>query len=86
MKNKDELLKKLTSVAQILEIVLAVLVIIGVMVGLKDIFTYRLWKYPWAAHLALSAVFFVSTVLLHYIPSRAITSKYPVENIRSLGR
>lgn len=53
---------------------------------MKDIFTYRLWGYPWEIHILLSVLFFIITVLIYYIPSRYITEKYPVENIRSLSR
>ena len=52
----------------------------------RDVFQYRLWLYPWPLHIALCAVFFILTVLINYLPSRNITSKYPVENIRSLSR
>lgn len=53
---------------------------------MKDIFAYRLWGYPWKIHILLSVLFFIVTVLIYYIPSRYITEKYPVENIRSLSR
>ncbi|MFA7410826.1 MAG: FtsX-like permease family protein [Tissierellaceae bacterium] len=53
---------------------------------MKDIFIYSLWKYPWKIHILLSIVFFIVTVLIYFIPSRKITNKYPVENIRSLSR
>ncbi|WP_352418197.1 FtsX-like permease family protein [Proteiniborus sp.] len=53
---------------------------------IKDIFAYRLWLYPWVAHVGICIVFFILTVLIYYLPSRNITKQYPVENIRSLGR
>ena len=53
---------------------------------IKDIFSYRLWLYPWAVHIAVCVVFFILTVLIYYLPSKRVTEQYPVENIRSLGR
>lgn len=52
----------------------------------RDVFQYRLWLYPWPVHIAICVVFFILTVLINYLPSRNVTSKYPVENIRSLSR
>lgn len=53
---------------------------------MEDIFTYKLMDYPWTLHLVLCIIYFIITVLIYYMPSRSITSKYPVENIRSLSR
>lgn len=53
---------------------------------IKDILTFRLWQYPWIIHGIISIMFFILTVLMYYLPSKKITDKYPVENIRSLGR
>lgn len=54
--------------------------------SVKDIFSYRLWQYPWILHLLVCIIFFVLTVIMHYLPGRKITKQYPVENIRSLNR
>ncbi len=53
---------------------------------MEDIFTYRLWLYPWTVHIVICIIYFVLTVLIYYMPTRSITDKYPVENIRSLAR
>lgn len=53
---------------------------------IKDIFIYRLWLYPWVIHIIICVIFLILTVFLYYLPSRKITMKYPVENIRSLSR
>ncbi|MDR7855755.1 FtsX-like permease family protein [Tissierella sp.] len=54
--------------------------------SIMDIFAYRLWQYPWTLHIIGCGIFFLLTVLMHYLPSRKIINLYPVENIRSLGR
>lgn len=63
---------------------------LGINMTFKDyvsgIFNYKLWMYPWPLHIALCVIFFILTILINYLPSRNITSKYPVENIRSLSR
>ncbi len=53
---------------------------------MRDIFTYRLWLYPWTIHIVTCIIYFVLTVLIYYMPTRSIIEKYPVENIRSLAR
>lgn len=53
---------------------------------IKDIFTYKLIDYPWSLHLIFCILYLVVNVLIYYFPSRQITSKYPVENIRGLTR
>ncbi|NMA87156.1 MAG: hypothetical protein GX968_07525 [Tissierellia bacterium] len=53
---------------------------------MEDIFIYKLMDYPWLLHLIVCIIYFIITVLIYYMPSRSITSKYPVENIRSLSR
>ncbi len=53
---------------------------------MKDIFTYRLWLYPWTIHIIICIIYFLLTVFIYYLPSKRITEKYPVENIRSLAR
>lgn len=53
---------------------------------IRDILNYGLFKYPWMIHLTLCIIFFLLTILVHYLPARRITRQYPVENIRSLGR
>ncbi len=81
-------------IANIILMLVLFLTSLGTAVGLpmsfgdyiKDIFTYRLWLYPWGVHVLVCIIFFVLTVLMHYLPSRNITKQYPVENIRSLGR
>ncbi|NMB08056.1 MAG: ABC transporter permease [Tissierellia bacterium] len=53
---------------------------------IEDIFVYKLMDYPWILHLVVCIIYFIITILIYYMPSRSITSKYPVENIRSLSR
>lgn len=53
---------------------------------IRDIFNYGLFQYPWKVHFALCLIFFLLTVLIHYLSASRITKQYPVENIRSLGR
>lgn len=53
---------------------------------MKDIFAYRLWLYPWPLHITVCIIYFILSVLVNYLPSRSITNKYPVDNIRSLAR
>ncbi len=53
---------------------------------IEDIFVYKLMDYPWILHLVACIIYFIITILIYYMPSRSITGKYPVENIRSLSR
>jgi len=51
-----------------------------------DIVNYRLWLYPWWIHFMASIIFFITTVLIYYLPGKRVTELYPIENIRSLAR
>lgn len=33
-----------------------------------------------------SIIFFITTVLIYYLPGKRVTELYPIENIRSLAR
>nr|WP_300005169.1 ABC transporter permease [Tissierella sp.] len=59
---------------------------LGVIGVVKDIFSYRLWLYPWKVHIVISLIFLILITLIFYLPSRKIINASPVENIRSLSR
>jgi len=46
----------------------------------------QLWLYPWAVHVIVCIIFFVTTILTYYLPLRKILDNQPIDNIRSLGR
>lgn len=50
------------------------------------IFNYTLYLYPWFEHLLISILLFIVIVFMNYRAGKKITSKYPIENIRSLNR
>ena len=59
---------------------------VGVINGIKDIFTYRLWLYPWIVHIVFSVVLILVISIIFYIPARKTINDSPINNIRSLRR
>lgn len=53
---------------------------------IKYIIKNQLWLYPWIAHIGISIVFLIVTILTYYLPLRKIIDKQPIDNIRNLGR
>ena len=53
---------------------------------INQVIAVRLWLYPWKLHTAVCIIFTALLTILQLVPAMAIAKRYPVDNIRSLGR